>query len=152
MGMSVISFNKFASLISETSSSGGLCGQIRSILVLQYLLDHLEEQDFYFQMGRKNHGERLAEMKKQYDAAINYGNSKTVVELFAETEKAKDTINFLHTRACKYPIFAKILIEGKLLSEIQFCESLIEAKGLFGTLMPIEDTVHNKEVLRQVFS
>lgn len=98
MGMSVISFNKFASLISETSSSGGLCGQIRSILVLQYRLDHLEEQDLYFQMGRKNHGERLAEMKKQYDAAINYGNSKTVVELFAETENAKDTINFLHTQ------------------------------------------------------
>jgi hypothetical protein len=151
-GMSVISINKFASLVSETPSNRGICELVRSILVLEARLNNPGEQDFYFLKGRQNHRIKLESMQKQYAEAVEYANRHSIDDLENEIQKRKEEIRHLGTVACKQPVFVKVILDVTHRSKIGYCESLIEAKTLFGKLQPLDELVHDEDALRLVFS
>ncbi len=150
--MSVISFNKVVPFITETPASGGICELLRSVLVLEARLKNPVGQDFYFDKGRQNHMFRLEYMKKQYAEAAEYANSHSVEDLESEIQKRKEGIRHLETGDCKHPVFVKVIINVNYKSKIRYCESLIEAKTLFGKLLPLDELVRNEDALRLVFS
>jgi hypothetical protein len=127
-------------------------GLLRDILCLQDKLNHLSQQDFYFQKGQESQQQKLNSMKAEYDQMVETANGNEVDFFLEGIIEAETNINHYHTRACTLPIFAKIILEAQALSRISRYRDAIEAKGLFGTLKPLEEVMEDEAALLRVFS
>jgi hypothetical protein len=115
-------------------------------------LNKLDQQDFYFQKGQESQQRNLNSMKAEYARMLETANGNEVDFFLEGISEAETNINHYHTRACTLPIFAKIILEAQALSRISRYKDAIEAKGLFGTLKPLEEVMEDEAVLLSIFS
>lgn len=139
--MSKIHFDRILPLLTDKTTTTGVQGLLRDILILQDKLNHLGQQDFYFQKGQKSHRERQDGMKAEYALMVETANGNEVDFFLEGISEAEANIGHYHTKACTLPIFAKIILEAQALSRISRFKDAIEAKGLFGTLKPLEEVM-----------
>jgi hypothetical protein len=150
--MSKIQFDRILPLFTDKTSTTGVQGLLRDILCLQDKLNHLSQQDFYFQKGQESQQQKLNSMKAEYDQMVETANGNEVDFFLEGIIEAETNINHYHTRACTLPIFAKIILEAQALSRISRYRDAIEAKGLFGTLKPLEEVMEDEAALLSIFS
>lgn len=149
--MSKISFNKVASLITESPPADVVQSLLREIVVLQAKLDHLDQQDFYFQMGQKHHEKRLEEMKAQYHQIVDLVNNHEVDYFLEQIREAEEKFHAICSRESKHPVFVKVLVDKHLNSEIAYLKMLVQAKGDYQKLLPLQELMQDEQALLRVF-
>jgi hypothetical protein len=149
--MSKIHFDHILPLLTDKTSTTGVQGLLRDILILQDKLNNLDQQDFYFQKGQESQRQRLDGMKAEYAQMVETANGNEVDFFLEGISEAEANIDHYHSRACTLPIFGKIILEAQAIARISRFKDAIEAKGLFGTLMPLEEVLEDEAALLRIF-
>ncbi len=150
--MSKISFNAVVPLVVASSPADVVQSLLREIIVLQAKLDGIGKQDFYFQMGLKSHETKLAELKAEYDRIVELVNNHDVDYFLEQIKEAEEKLQQICSRESNHPVFAKVLTEAHLKAEIAYLKMLIQAKGQYKKLMPLDEIMHNQNALLEIFT
>lgn len=150
--MSKISFNAVVPLVVASSPADVVQSLLREIIVLQAKLDGIAKQDFYFQMGHKSHETRLVELKSEYDRIVELVNNHDVDYFLEQIKEAEEKFQQICSRESNHPVFAKVLTEAHLNTEIAYLKMLIQAKGQYKKLMPLDEIMHNQNALLEIFT
>lgn len=149
--MSKISFNAIVPLVVASSPADVVQSLLREIIVLQAKLDGIGKQDFYFQIGLKSHETKLAELKAEYGRIVELVNNYDVDYFLEQIKEAEEKFQQICSRERNHPVFAKVLTEAHLNAEIAYLKMLIQAKGQYKKLIPLNQIMQNQPVLIQIF-
>lgn len=149
--MSKISFNRIVPLIAQSPPADAVQSLLREIIVLQAKLDHLDQQEFYFQMGRKSHESRLENMKTEYSRIVDLVNNHEVDYFLGLIREAETKFQEICSRESKHPVFVKVAVDAQLTSEIVYLRMLIQAKGDYGKLLPLHELMQDERALLKIF-
>ncbi len=150
--MSKISFNAVVPLVVASSPADVVQSLLREIIVLQAKLDGIGKQDFYFQMGRKSHETKLAELKAEYGRIVELVNNHDVDYFLEQIKEAEEKFQQICSRESNHPVFAKVLTEAHLNAEIAYLKMLIQAKGQYKKLLTLNLITQNQQALLDIFS
>lgn len=149
--MSKISFNRIVPLITQSPPADVVQSLLREIVVLQAKLDHLDQQDFYFQKGRKSHEARLENMKAEYSRIVDLVNNHEVDYFLGLIREAEAKFQEICSRESKHPVFAKVLVDKHINPEIAYLRMLVQAKGDYGKLLPLHELMQDERALLKIF-
>jgi superoxide dismutase len=150
--MSKISLNRIIPLLTKQEHHSGVLGLLQEILVLQDKLDNLDRQSFYFQQGIHNHTAHLNALKRNYAQIVETVNNNSVDYFLEKIKGDEEKFKQICSRKIKHPIFVKVMVDAHINSEIAYLKMLIQAKGKFGTLKPLDDLIQDKNALLEIFS
>lgn len=150
--MSKISFNAIVPLVVASSPADVVQTLLREIIVLQAKLDGIDKQDFYFQMGRKSHETKLDELKAEYGRIVELVNNHDVDYFLEQIKEAEEKFQQICSRESKHPVFVKVMVDAHLNAEIAYLKMLIQAKGQYKKLMPLDEIMHNQNALLEIFT
>jgi len=149
--MSKISFNRIVPLIAQSPPADVVQSLLREIVVLQAKLEHLDQQDFYFQKGQKAHESRLENMKAEYSRIVDLVNSHEVDYFLEQIREAEEKFHKICSRESKHPVFVKVLVDAQLTSEIDYLRMLVQAKGDYQKLLPLQELMQDEQALLKIF-
>lgn len=150
--MSKISFNAVVPLMVASSPADTVQTLLREIIVLQAKLDGIDKQDFYFQMGRKSHEKRLDALKAEYGRIVDLVNNHDVDYFLEQINEAEEKFQQICSRESKHPVFVKVMVDAHLNAEIAYLKMLIQAKGQYKKLTPLNQITQNQQALLEIFS
>lgn len=150
--MAKISFNRIMPLLAETSPVNGVQNLLREIIVLQAKLDRIGKQDFYFQKGYESHKKRLDKLKSEFSQTVELVNNNDVDYFLEQIKEAEETYRRICPKDSNHPVFAKVLVDAELESQIQYFKMLLQAKGQYKKLMTIDELMQNENALLEIFS
>ncbi|MBK8955214.1 MAG: hypothetical protein IPM34_06630 [Saprospiraceae bacterium] len=128
----------------------GVLGLLRKIIVLQYKMDHPEEQSFYFQMALKSHEGYLREMKIRYSQISDDVNTRDTDDLIKSiTELEADIQKLLNREFLSFCTRAGI---GWKRSELNYQKELLRMKTQFGVLKPLDEILEDEKYLMKIFA
>lgn len=147
--MPKLSFNSIVPLLVESSPANGVQSLLREIIVLQAKLDRIDEQNFYFQKGRKSHEKRLDGMKSQYSQIVELVNNNEVdffLEQIKEAERKSKAIE-----AKGYLSSIERLAYDSFNGQIEYFKSLLQSKGQYKKLMTLDELMKHEQLLVKIF-
>lgn len=148
--MSKISFDRIIPLLTNQEHLDGVLGMLREILVLQDKLDNPKRQDFYFQKGISNHISHLESLKNEYAKIVEIVNNNSVDYFLGEVNERKEKVQKLTSKGYLNTIDQMAL--GMIKGEISKFQNLLEIKGRFGTLKPLDELMQDESALMEIFS
>lgn len=150
--MSKILFNSIVPLVTESSPVNGVQNLLREIIVLQAKLDRIDEQDFYFQKGRKSHETRLNQMKVEYSRIVELVNNNDVDYFLEQIKAAEEIFRKVCSLESTQPVFAKLMVDANTKSQIRYFKDLIQIKGQYKKLLTLDELMQDEQVLMDIFS
>lgn len=147
--MSKISFHSIVPLLVESSPVNGVQSLLLEIIVLQAKLDHIEEQDFYFQKGRVSHEKRLDGMKSQYSQIVELVNANDVDFFLEQIKEAKRKIKAIEVKG--YLSSIERLAYDSFNDQVEYFKSLLQSKGQYKKLMTLDELMKHEQLLVKIF-
>lgn len=103
-------------------------------------------------MGRKLHEKRLDALKAEYDRIVELVNSHDVDYFLEQIKEAEEKFQRICSRESKHPVFVKVMVDAHLNAEIAYLKMLIQAKGQYKKLIPLNQITQNQQALLDIFS
>lgn len=147
--MSKITFDRIVPLLTQQEHLDGVLGLLRDIIVLQAKLDNLDKQDFYFQKGKINHLEHLESMKKQYSQIVKTVNGNSVDYFLEQVNEYESKAHKLTSKG--YLNMIDRIALNTVNNEVSKYMNLIQIKGKFGTLKPLDELMQDENTLLEIF-
>lgn len=149
--MAKLSFNSIVPLLAEPLPTDGVLNLLREIIVLQAKLNNIDDQDFYFQMGKKAHQGRLDKMKSEYSHIVELVNNNAVEYFLDQIKEAEETFRCFCSRESNHSVFVKVMVDDRTRSQISYFKMLLQAKGQYKKLKTLDELMQDENALIEIF-
>ena len=149
--MPKIHSERILSFFTGNLPTNGIQALLCDIIVLQAKLENLKNQGFYFQKGKSNHAAHLESLKEQYADIVETANGNDVDFFLERIRGAELKMQKFCSPDSSLPLFAKAVVKVSLTSEISHLQDLLQVKGQFGKLKPLDELMKDETFLLRTF-
>lgn len=90
-------------------------------------------------------------MKAEYSRIVDLVNNHEVDYFLEQIREAEAKFQEICSRESKHPVFAKVLVDAQLTSEIDYLRMLVQAKGDYEKLTPLHELIQDERALLKIF-